>query len=98
MIYPQYVITEDSNSEYEFFSELSKERNVSCIAANGKFNIISSLQKMDKKEKTSLVIVDGAAFGSEMRDVSECLKTVGDIFILKDNKRRKKADEINCMG
>ena len=32
MICPQYVITEDSNSGYEFFSELSKERNISCTA------------------------------------------------------------------
>lgn len=81
MICPQYVITEDSNSGYEFFSELSKERNISCIAANGKSNVISSLQKMGKKEKTGLVIVDGAAFGSEMRDVSEYLKTVGNIVL-----------------
>ena len=81
IIYPQYVITEDSNSGYEFFSELSKERDISCIPANGKSNIISSLQKVGKKEKTGLVIVDGAAFGSEMRDVSEYLKTVGDIVL-----------------
>lgn len=81
MIYPEYVITEDSNSGYEFFSELSKEKNISCKPANGKSNIISSLQKMDKKEKTGLVIVDGAAFGSEMRDVSEYLKTVGNIVL-----------------
>ena len=81
IIYPQYVITEDSNSGYEFFSELSKERDISCIPANGKSNIISSLQKVGKKEKTGLVIVDGAAFGSEMRDVSEYLKIVGDIVL-----------------
>lgn len=36
---------------------------------------------MGKKEKTGLIIVDGAAFGSEMRDVSEYLKTVGDIVL-----------------
>ena len=81
MICPQYVMTEDSNSGYEFFFELSKERNIKCITANGKSNIISSLQKMDKKEKTGLIIVDGAAFGSEMRDVSEYLKTVGNIVL-----------------
>ena len=81
MVYPQYVIIEDSNSGYEFFSELSKGRNISCIPANGKSNIISSLQKVGKKEKTGLIIVDGAAFGSEMRDVSEYLKTVGDIVL-----------------
>ena len=81
IIRPKYVLTEDSNSGYEFFSELSKESNISCVAANGKSNIISSLEKMNKKEKTGLIIVDGAAFGSEMRDVSEYLKEVGGIVL-----------------
>lgn len=44
---PQYVLTEDSNSGYEFFSSLFKQSNISCAAANGKSNIIFSLQKMD---------------------------------------------------
>ena len=47
---PQYVLTEDSNSGYEFFSSLFKQSNISCAAANGKSNIIFSLQKMDPKE------------------------------------------------
>ena len=78
---PQYVLTEDSNSGYEFFSSLFKQSNISCAAANGKSNIIFSLQKMDPKEGIGLVIVDGAAFGSEMRDVSEYLKEVGGIVL-----------------
>ena len=77
----QYVLTEDSNSGYEFFSSLFKQSNISCAAANGKSNIIFSLQKMDPKEGIGLVIVDGAAFGSEMRDVSEYLKEVGGIVL-----------------
>ena len=81
MIHPQYVLTEDSNSGYEFFSKLSKESKISCVAANGKSNIILSLQKMDRKVGTCLIIVDGAAFGSEMRDVSEYLKEVGGIVL-----------------
>ena len=81
MIHPQYVLTEDSNSGYEFFSKLSKESNISCVAANGKSNIILSLQKMDQEVGTCLIIVDGAAFGSEMRDVSEYLKEVGGIVL-----------------
>lgn len=80
-ICPQYVITEDSNSGYEFFSELSKERNINCTAANGKSNIIFNLQKMGKKKGTGLVIVDGAAFGSEMRDISEYMKVEGNIVL-----------------
>ena len=81
MICPQYVITEDSNSGYEFFSELSKESNISCTAANGKSNIIFNLQKMGEKDGTGLIIVDGAAFGSEMRDISEYMKAEGNIVL-----------------
>lgn len=81
MIYPQYILTEDSNSGYEFFSELAKDSNIKCESANGKSNIILRLQKMDKRDGTCLVIVDGAAFGSEMRDVSEYLKASGDIVV-----------------
>ena len=81
VVCPQYVLTEDSNSGYEFFLSLSKESNISCTAANGKSNIISGLQKIDQKEGIGLVIVDGAAFGSEMRDVSEYLKEVGGIVL-----------------
>lgn len=81
MIFPQYVLTEDSNSGYEFFAELSKERNIRCIPANGKSNIISRLQNMDRIEGVCLVIVDGAAFGSEMRDLSEYLNAFGNIVL-----------------
>ena len=81
LIRPQYVLTEDSNSGYEFFSELSRESGIDCVSANGKSNMISSLRKMDPREGTCLVIVDGAAFGSEMRDVSEYLREVGGIVL-----------------
>lgn len=76
IIEPQFVITEDSNSGYEFFSELSKEKNIKCISSNGKSNIIKSMQENCNIEGTTLVIVDGAAFGSEMRDVSEYVQIV----------------------
>lgn len=81
MIRPKCVLTEDSNSGYEFFSSLSKESGISCVTANGKSNIISILKEMGQEEGTCLVIVDGAAFGSEMRDVSEFLKETGDVVL-----------------
>ena len=34
-INPQFVITEDSNSGYDFFTELSAEKNIPCISADG---------------------------------------------------------------
>ncbi|MDO4338807.1 MAG: ATP-binding protein [Eubacteriales bacterium] len=81
MIDPGFVITEDSNSGYDFFAELSKQKNIKCISANGKSNIIKKLQESENIDGTKLVIVDGAAFGSEMRDVSEYLDTIGDVVL-----------------
>ena len=81
IIDPKFVITEDSNSGYDFFSNLSKKKNINCISANGKSNIIKNLQKSEKIDGTRLVIADGAAFGSEVRDVSEYLDTVGDVVL-----------------
>lgn len=81
MIDPNFVITEDSNSGYDFFSELSKQKNIKCISAKGKSNIIKCLQNSDNRKGTRLVIVDGAAFGSEMRDVCAYLNTVNDVVL-----------------
>ena len=64
------VITEDSNSGYEFFSELSKTKEIECVSANGKSNIISKLKDTEDVGKR-LVIVDGAAIGAEMKDIYE---------------------------
>lgn len=36
MIDPKFVITEDSNSGCDFYTELSKQKNIKCITANGK--------------------------------------------------------------
>ena len=81
VIDPHFIITEDSNSGHEFFCELSRQKKIKCISSNGKSNIIKSLQESENIEGTRLVIVDGAAFGSEMRDVSEYLYTVGDVVL-----------------
>lgn len=80
-INPELVITEDSNSGYEFFSELSMPQNISCISANGKSNVIKCLQNTSKTSGTRLVIADGAAFGSEMKDVYEYLNTIGNVVL-----------------
>lgn len=79
-IEPEYVITEDSNSGFDFFSSLSAEKHINCISANGKSNIIKRLQE-EKICGTVLVIVDGAAFGSEMRDVSKYLEAEKNIVL-----------------
>ena len=78
-IKPQYVITEDSNSGYEFFSKLCGN-DIVCVSANGKSNIIKFLQQSENQEKR-LVIVDGAAFGTEMRDVADYIDVFGDVVL-----------------
>jgi hypothetical protein len=74
-IRPTLVITEDSNSGNAFFTELAKQTGIPCISADGKSNIIHVLEKQDPDQKSVLVVVDGAAYGSEMRDTYEYLQT-----------------------
>ena len=62
-INPKLVITEDSNSGFEFFKEMSRQKGVNCFSAGGKSNIIRQLEQRTNEEGTILVIVDGAAFG-----------------------------------
>ena len=63
-IKPQKIITEDSNSGYEFFKFVSLEKKISCESSNGKSNIFSMLKNVDNEEVC--VIADGAAIGPEM--------------------------------
>jgi hypothetical protein len=67
---PDVVITEDSNSGYELFSLLYLNR---CISANGKSNIYQCIK--DTKQKQTLAIVDGAAFGSEIGKIYRYIET-----------------------
>ena len=68
-INPKLVITEDSNSGFEFFKEMSRQKGVNCFSAGGKSNIIRQLEQRTNEEGTILVIVDGAAFGSEVEKI-----------------------------
>lgn len=61
---PEIVITEDSNSGYQFFDYVCGKNALKCESMNGKSNIFHYLN-VHKKEKI-LVIADGAAFGSEI--------------------------------
>lgn len=81
MITPQMIITEDSNSGYEFFSKLASTQNITCISAEGKSNIIQKLEENQSTEGTKLVIVDGAAFGSEMKDISVYLNSMENVVL-----------------
>ncbi len=61
---PEIVVTEDSNSGYQFFDEICRENQLQCESMNGKSNVFHYLN-MHRNDKI-LVIADGAAFGSEI--------------------------------
>lgn len=76
---PERVIVEDSNSGYEFFCGLAKQNVYMVISAGGKSNIFSEILK-NPNEKT-LIIADGAAFGSEMDRVMKQVQRNKGIFL-----------------
>lgn len=80
-IEPAFVITEDSNSGYEFFLKLANQKNITCISAKGKSNVIKSLIENRYTEGKKLLIADGAAFGSEIKDVSEYISVDSDTIL-----------------
>lgn len=61
---PELVITEDSNSGFEYFAILFNGR---CISAKGKSKIYAAIR--ENSTKNVLAIVDGAAFGNEIGKV-----------------------------
>ena len=69
---PKLVITEDSNSGYQFFDCVCRENHLQCETMNGKSNVFHYL-KEHANEKI-LVIADGAAFGSEIDRVLKLIK------------------------
>ena len=79
-IQPDLVITEDSNSGYEFYHKLFGE---TCCSAEGKSNILSYLQKSRGKE--ILAIVDGAAFGPEIQRVLSLRKAKNIVLFLPES-------------
>lgn len=72
---PDVVITEDSNSGYDFYSHIVSDQTV-CTQAGGKSNVLKELQKEKYKGKTRLAIVDGAAFGAEMETIMKYIMNV----------------------
>lgn len=72
---PDVVITEDSNSGYDFYSQIVSNQAI-CTQAGGKSKVLKELQKEEYKEKTRLAIVDGAAFGAEMETIMKYIMNV----------------------
>lgn len=61
---PNVIILEDSNSGYEFYNYILKDKEVEIISAGGKSNVFKEI--VSRGDVNILVIADGAAFGSEM--------------------------------
>ena len=61
---PEVLIVEDSNSGYEFFKGINRDKKYDVESAGGKSNIFSKVYNIF--DKTVVIIADGAAFGSEM--------------------------------
>jgi hypothetical protein len=62
------IITEDSNSGYQFFENVFDGLNV--LSAGGNSNIVNELKKLDD---SCLVIADGAAFGAMVDELMQYL-------------------------
>lgn len=76
---PDIVITEDSNSGYQFFDQICRENDLECESMNGKSNVFHYLN-LHRNEKI-LVIADGAAFGSEIDRVLQLINGRKDIAL-----------------
>lgn len=64
---PDVLITEDSNSGYDFFNACFKNK---CISARGKGSIEGILrQVLNQNVNHVYLVVDGAAFGSEIATI-----------------------------
>lgn len=64
---PEVIITEDSNSGFQFFSEIARQNGIECVSAGGKSNI--NLLVNNYINKNVAVIADGAAFGADMKSM-----------------------------
>lgn len=79
-ITPELILTEDSNSGYQFFQAVCRETDVECSSASGKSNLFHLLNNSGKRKV--LAIADGAAFGPEIDKImllrgSSELETMG---------------------
>lgn len=70
---PKILITEDSNSGYEFFKSVGEECGIQCQSAGGKSKIFSTIN-LENKGDEICVIADGAAIGPEMNRLYELLQ------------------------
>lgn len=66
-IYVDNIITEDKKAGYQFFS---KVYDCNCFSSGGNSSIIKPLEEIPDNEDT-LIVADGAAFGSQVKTLEE---------------------------
>ena len=76
---PKIVIVEDSNSGYEFFAGISKDKGYEVKSAYGKSNIFF---KVCGETEATVIIADGAAFGSEMDRLMKLMSNKKNLTLL----------------
>ena len=80
---PDTVIVEDSNSAFEFYSDVFSSYGITCVSACGNSNIYRMLS--DAGTETVLVIADGAAFGAEIERILGIKKIKNVILYLPES-------------
>ena len=66
------MVIEDSNSGFQFFDSVCRERDIKCISAEGKSKIHKTL--IGREQCETVIVADGAAFGSEMDKICKYMK------------------------
>lgn len=69
------IVTEDSKTGYEFYKEYAKTHNIQCEHADGKTNVSKKIVNKNNSQ-TTLIIVDGAAYGSEMNNTMILINSI----------------------
>lgn len=84
VVRPEEIIVEDSNSGYEFFDGISKDKDYTVVSAEGKSKIFSKANEV--LDKRVVIIADGAAFGPEIdRLMKLCSKNNNIIMFLPES-------------
>lgn len=74
------LLTEDSNSGYDFFSSVAPAGGAECLSAGGAAKVFGALQEFGFDQRV-VVIADGAAFGSQMGRVYQLAERRGNICL-----------------
>ena len=69
------IITEDSKTGYEFYNEYAISHNMICEHADGKTNVSKRIINKSNSDVT-LIVVDGAAYGSEMNNTMILINSI----------------------